>query len=33
MQEVMIYALKTAGGSSSAVPVNMNVDGQIVNSV
>lgn len=32
MQKVMIYALKTAGGSSSAQPVPMNVDDQIVTS-
>ena len=30
MQEILIYALKTAGGSSSAQPVLMNVDDQII---
>lgn len=29
MQKVMIYAMKFAGGSSSAVPVVMNVDDEI----
>lgn len=28
-QKIQIYALKTAGGSSSVVPVELNVDGQI----
>lgn len=32
MQRIMLYALKTAGGSSSAVPLNMNVDGEILTS-
>ena len=29
MFEVMLYAMQTAGGSTSAVPVTLNADGQI----